>query len=179
VTIRTPRIRARRGQGTSAFWRTLGPDAFADLEVTILDRTALHVPAPNFAFVLDEATRLDRFADRSFDAVFSNSVIEHVGDPAAQRRIADEVVRAGRRYFVQTPNRYFPLEPASSFRASSSCRSRRAWRWRAASTSVGTRGSPMRSARALVRSHPLLSPREMRALFTRSIGSACSASPSR
>lgn len=51
------------------------------------------------------------FADHSFDIVFSNSVIEHVGDRESQRQFAEEITRVGRAYWVQTPNRMFPVEP--------------------------------------------------------------------
>lgn len=50
------------------------------------------------------------FPDHSFDVVFANSVIEHVGDAASQRQFAREVARVGRGYWVQTPNRWFPIE---------------------------------------------------------------------
>jgi hypothetical protein len=50
------------------------------------------------------------FRDGAFDVVFSNSVIEHVGGPESQRRFAREAARVGRRYWIQTPNRWFPVE---------------------------------------------------------------------
>ncbi len=51
------------------------------------------------------------FRDGAFDVVFSNSVIEHLGDAESQRRFAGEVMRVGRSWWVQTPNRWFPVEP--------------------------------------------------------------------
>jgi hypothetical protein len=50
------------------------------------------------------------FRDGAFDVVFSNSVIEHVGDARRQQLFASEIARVGRAYWVQTPNRWFPVE---------------------------------------------------------------------
>ena len=54
--------------------------------------------------------RLLPFPDGAFDVVFSNSVIEHLGDRGSQEAFAREAARVGRGYWIQTPNRWFPVE---------------------------------------------------------------------
>jgi len=50
------------------------------------------------------------FPDGAFDVVHSNAVIEHVGGRERQEAFVREAVRVGRRVFVTTPNRWFPIE---------------------------------------------------------------------
>jgi hypothetical protein len=45
------------------------------------------------------------------DLVYSNSVIEHVGGHWRRERFAEGIRAAAARYWVQTPYRYFPIEP--------------------------------------------------------------------
>jgi hypothetical protein len=49
--------------------------------------------------------------ETSFDVVFSNSLIEHVGGHARRSELAQQVRQLAPRHWVQTPYRYFPLEP--------------------------------------------------------------------
>lgn len=46
-----------------------------------------------------------------FDLVFSNSTIEHVGGHVRREQFAHTVRRAAPRAWIQTPNRYFLVEP--------------------------------------------------------------------
>lgn len=50
------------------------------------------------------------FKDGAFNIVYSNSVIEHVGGEHDQRLFAAEFRRVGWSYYVQTPNKKFPIE---------------------------------------------------------------------
>lgn len=51
------------------------------------------------------------FDDLEFDIAFCNSVIEHLGDFKSQIEFANEIIRVAHNYFVQTPNKGFPIEP--------------------------------------------------------------------
>lgn len=51
------------------------------------------------------------YPDRHFDIVFSNAVLEHVGDRAAQARMIGEALRVARHdVFLTTPNPAHPME---------------------------------------------------------------------
>jgi SAM-dependent methyltransferase len=64
---------------------------------------------PGIRYVQGDACALP-FEDGAFDVVFSNAVIEHVGGRERQRRLVSEALRVGRRVFITTPNRLFPVE---------------------------------------------------------------------
>jgi hypothetical protein len=98
--------------GTQLFWDNM---AFDDpsVEVVLLNRLSPPVNRTGYRSVAGDARALDDFKDGEFQVVFSNSVIEHLGDLASQRAMAAEVSRVGQRYWVQTPNRYFPIEAHS------------------------------------------------------------------
>ena len=61
-------------------------------------------------YVDGDACAVVGFNDNSFDIVFSNSVIEHVGAVDKQIEFAREVRRLGNSYWVQTPSKWFPVE---------------------------------------------------------------------
>jgi Methyltransferase domain len=51
------------------------------------------------------------YPDKSFDIVFSNSVIEHLGAFSKQQEFAAEARRVGRALWIQTPAPSFFIEP--------------------------------------------------------------------
>lgn len=93
--------------GTVEFWQ----DVVAQLgcELTVINIFEQR-PAAGITVLLGDACDLSRFGDKSFDVVFSNSVIGHVGGWEQQQKMAREVRRVGRRYFLQTPNQGFPVD---------------------------------------------------------------------
>lgn len=97
--------------GTAKYWQSMR-DLWShlQLEFTLVNIGVEPADAPPFSIRAGDARALD-FADNSFDLVHSNSVIEHVGHWPEMMAMAAEVRRVAPRYFVQTPNFWFPLEP--------------------------------------------------------------------
>lgn len=61
-------------------------------------------------YVQGDGTNL-QYVNNQFDLVFSNSVIEHVGDWDKQVKFANEILRVGKQIYIQTPNKWFFIEP--------------------------------------------------------------------
>lgn len=99
--------------GTENFWSQMGflASAGEGIRIVLLNLSAPQVQSPVVSSVAGDGCSMPQYSDGEFDVVFSNSVIEHIPEPAGQKRMADEIRRVGRRYFIQTPNRRFPIEP--------------------------------------------------------------------
>lgn len=112
LTDRLPRpLRVLDVGGTVEFWERRGWAGRDDVDITLVNLRAYETPHRNITSVAGDATDLSRWADRSFDIVFSNSVIEHLFTYDRQLAMAREVRRVGRAFWVQTPNYAFPIEP--------------------------------------------------------------------
>lgn len=97
------------GCGTLNFFEELYPWPERITALGLQDGSGFRTRYPGIRYVQGDACALP-FADGEFDVVFSNAVIEHVGDSERQRQMVAEAVRVGRCAFITTPNRRFPVE---------------------------------------------------------------------
>ena len=101
--------------GTERYWGIATREYLSHHNVSItivnLPGTAMPEDSGPFVFVEADACNLTGFDDKSFDIAHSNSVVEHVGDWVRMVEFAKEVTRVSKKYFVQTPNFWFPIEP--------------------------------------------------------------------
>ena len=95
--------------GTLNFFEDMYPWQERVTAVGLHEGTRFRESFPAARYVQGNALALP-FEDGSFDVVFSNAVIEHVGGEEEQRRFVAEALRVGRRAFITTPNRWFPIE---------------------------------------------------------------------
>lgn len=97
------------GCGTLNFFEEMYPWPESITALGLHDGAGFRARYPGVRYVQGDACTLP-FADGEFDVVFSNAVIEHVGSRERQQRLVAEALRVGRRAFITTPNRRFPVE---------------------------------------------------------------------
>ncbi len=156
--------------GSDSYWRIIPSDFLERNDVSIvvvnLPGTCMPVDHGRFEFVQGDGCNLEMVDDLSFDIAHSNSVIEHVGEWERMVDLASEISRVAQRYFVQTPNYWFPVEPhfmTPFFHWLP--RWQRIWLVRHFSLGQWPRRSTKDDAIAAVDSARLLSRRKLRILF--------------
>jgi hypothetical protein len=77
----------------------------------VAERETHDVEHVGWANVITDDACHPHLQDTSFDLVYSNSVIEHVGGHERRCAFAQTVRRYASSHWVQTPYRYFPIEP--------------------------------------------------------------------
>lgn len=104
--------------GTLDFWkmnhRYIGDGVVAEIDVVnlppIADRTEM-IAGTTINIYGGDALDRESLRQKRYDIVFSNSVIEHVGNLNSQREMAQIIKQIGDYYWVQTPAKSFPIEP--------------------------------------------------------------------
>lgn len=100
--------------GVWKYWTSTHFKYLRQSHIVLLNLTEQEIPEQwkeRMECIIGDATDMRQYEDGQFDVCFSNSVIEHVGGFKNQKKMASEVVRVGKIGYLQTPNRYFPIEP--------------------------------------------------------------------
>jgi hypothetical protein len=99
--------------GTAASWAAA---PVRPAELVLLNLVAQPHDQPWIISIVGDVCALPAdLARQRFDVVYSNSVIEHVGGHSRRMDMAHVVHSMADRHWVQTPYRYFPLEPHWTF----------------------------------------------------------------
>lgn len=97
--------------GTLNYWQHRGWVGKDGVEITVVNLGAQELACENVIVKNGNALDLSEYVDGAFDVAYSNSVIEHLFSFENQSKMAAEVQRVARAYWVQTPNYWFPIEP--------------------------------------------------------------------
>jgi len=97
--------------GTLSYWQQRGWGGKEGVQITVVNLDAEEVISGNVTVKSGNALDLSEYADGEFDVAYSYSVIEHLFSLENQARMATEVQRIAKAFWVQTPNYWFPIEP--------------------------------------------------------------------
>ncbi len=97
--------------GKVNFWENRGLAGNPNYKITIVNMQKEKSKYDNIQCRIGDATNLKEYKTKSFEIVHSNSVIEHLYNYENQKKMANEVTRIGKKHIIQTPNKYFFIEP--------------------------------------------------------------------
>ena len=98
--------------GSDYYWKGLGFTDDENYKIEIMNIEDQNTESlKNISFIKKDVRDLGDIKDSEYDLVYSNSMIEHLNEFEEQRKLANEIMRIGKNYFIQTPNYYFPVEP--------------------------------------------------------------------
>ena len=97
--------------GKINFWENRDLAGNNEYKITIVNIEKETSIYSNIHCEIGDATNLNKFNTKSFNIVHSNSVIEHLYNFNNQSKMASEIIRVGQKHIVQTPNKYFFIEP--------------------------------------------------------------------
>lgn len=92
--------------GTAISWRVL---QMRPRSVTLVNLDPAEEPAESWMNAVQADACTGGFG--KYDLVFSNSLLEHVGGHARRQQFAEVVRESAPSWWIQTPYRYFPIEP--------------------------------------------------------------------
>jgi len=101
--------------GWEFYWKIVPEKVLSqnNVKITIVNIFTDKTPENHgiFNFINADGCHLSCFNDKSFHIAHSNSVVEHVGNWNRMKLFANEIMRVSEKYYVQTPNYWFPIEP--------------------------------------------------------------------
>ncbi len=102
--------------GTRRYWKILPEEYLSkyNIKINIVNFSSEIDGEPDeefFSYLVGNCCDLADISDNHYHIAHSNSVIEHVGTWEKMKKFASEMERVAEKYYVQTPNFWFPIEP--------------------------------------------------------------------
>lgn len=104
--------------GTAAFWPDWRVNEGHQLRITLVNDH--HIDKSNIGYdnsipfiseIVRDATELQLGDLSQFDLIFSNSMLEHIPDPAKRKKLCAMIEESKKPYFIQVPNKYALIDP--------------------------------------------------------------------
>lgn len=103
--------------GTESYWNIIETEFLLNnkVKITLINLINYKIKNKKIFSQINKDFFKCKFKKYSFDLSFSNSVIEHIGDTKKQISFCNLHKNLAKFYYLQTPNKYFFIEPHFMF----------------------------------------------------------------